>query len=273
MAGSIAEACEWMETACRIWDLGYDQQNRWAVYDGGECDCSSLVITALRESGFDTGDASYTGDMSDELTARGWRRLPADIDGCQPGDILLNDERHVCMVIDGHGWDATIAQASIDERGQAAGGAPGDQTGRETNVRDVYEYWAGWDCILRWGGAEGGGRLGVTGHLKGDDIREWQRQMRTPVDGVVSGQSERLRGAYPRLESVTFEGGGSQLMVAVQKRVGVRPQTGVIGGGTVAMVQGYLILLGYDLSGALAGVLDEVTAKAIQNSLNKREWA
>ena len=273
MAGSIAQACEWMETACRDWDLGYDQSNRWAVHDGGECDCSSLVITALRESGFDTGSASYTGDMSDELTARGWRRLPADIDSCQPGDILLNDERHVCMVIDGYGWDATIAQASIDERGQAAGGATGDQTGRETNVRDVYEYWAGWDCILRWGGAKDGGRLDVTGHLKEEDIREWQRQMRTPADGVVSGQSRHLSAAYPRLESVTFEGGGSQLMKAVQKKLGVSPQTGVIGNGTIAMAQGFLILLGYDLSSAKLGVLDEPTAKGIQNSLNNGEWA
>lgn len=53
-------------------------------------------------------------------------------------------------MVSGCGWDATIAQASIDERGQAHGGAGGDQTDHETSTRGVYTYWAGWDCILRY---------------------------------------------------------------------------------------------------------------------------
>lgn len=39
----------------------------------------------------------------------------------QPGDILLNDTHHVCMVISGYGHNAIIAQASIDERGRLPG--------------------------------------------------------------------------------------------------------------------------------------------------------
>lgn len=64
----------------RFWraegDLGYDQGDRWDIREGGECDCSSLVIFALQEAGFDTGSASYTGNMSGNLTARGWQRIP-----------------------------------------------------------------------------------------------------------------------------------------------------------------------------------------------------
>lgn len=146
----LGDFCDFMWTACVEWDLGYDQSQRWNVWDGGECDCSSLVITALQKSGFDTGDATYTGNMSDELCARGWQRLDADIGSCRRGDILLNDANHVCAVIDGEGWDATIAQASIDENGRAAGGRSGDQTGRETNIGPVYIYRRGWDCILRY---------------------------------------------------------------------------------------------------------------------------
>jgi hypothetical protein len=59
----------------------------------------------------------------------------------------------VCAVIAGEGEYAVVAQASIDERGMATGGRVGDQSGRETNTRPVYTYWAGWDCILRWEGA------------------------------------------------------------------------------------------------------------------------
>lgn len=148
---SLATACERMRYWCDEANLGYDQDQRWNIWYGGECDCSSLVIHVLNEAGFDTGDASYTGNMSEELTARGWKRLPAVISNAKAGDILLNDSHHTCLVIDGEGWDARIGQASIDENGRARGGQSGDQSGRETNTGDIYEYWAGWDCILRYG--------------------------------------------------------------------------------------------------------------------------
>ena len=40
----LTKFCEWMYTACAVWSLGYDQYQRQNIYDGGECDCSSLVI-------------------------------------------------------------------------------------------------------------------------------------------------------------------------------------------------------------------------------------
>lgn len=145
--GSIKKFCERMDYYCRVASVGYDQYQRWDVFDGGETDCSALVIHCLREAGYDTGAASYTGNMSPELTARGFKRLPANIGDARPGDILLNDVNHVAAVISGYGWGATIAQASIDENGNIAGGQAGDQTGLETNERGIYSY--PWDCILR----------------------------------------------------------------------------------------------------------------------------
>lgn len=149
---SPKRACERMRYWCEDANLGYDQSNRWDIRPGGETDCSALVIHVLREAGFDTGSASYTGDMSYNLTRRGWKRLPADLSTARPGDILLNDTHHVALVIAGSGWGATIGQASIDERGMATGGQSGDQSGRETNTRPIYEYGRGWDCILRYEG-------------------------------------------------------------------------------------------------------------------------
>ena len=40
----IQKFCDLMYTACAVWSLGYDQYNREDIRDGGECDCSSLVI-------------------------------------------------------------------------------------------------------------------------------------------------------------------------------------------------------------------------------------
>lgn len=143
---SLTKFCDRMRYWCTQGNLGYDQGNRWDIRYGGECDCSSLVIFCLQEAGFDTGSASYTGNMSSNLTARGWKRIPFTWSP-QAGDILLNDANHVAAWL-----GDCLAQASIDENGDIAGGQPGDQTDRETNVRSLYDY--PWDCILRYTGAQ-----------------------------------------------------------------------------------------------------------------------
>ncbi len=171
----LQKSIDAMDRACRVWSMGYDQANRWDIRDGGETDCSALVIWALRQGGFDTGPASYTGNLSAALTKRGWKRLPADLSTARPGDILLNDQHHVCMVVSGYGHSATIAQASIDERGRASGGRSGDQTGYETNERRIYAYRHGWDCILRWQGSSvAAKKQDKADSTKGDegDVRE-----------------------------------------------------------------------------------------------------
>lgn len=272
----IAAFCEAMRRACEDWSLGYDQSNRWDIRDGGECDCSSLVIWALRRAGFDVGTASYTGDLSENLTARGWKRLPFDIDAVRPGDILLNDANHVCAVISGTGRGATIAQASIDEWGRISGGSAGDQTGGETNVRQVYVYSHGWDCILRYRGADSGAAdshiVEVDGVIGALSVSEWQWQVGTTIDGCVSGQLKDCQSSYPNLVAVTFEGTGSELMLEVQRRVGVPDPTGIIASGTVSMLQGWLYLHGHSCAADKAGVLGEATAKALQESLNAGDW-
>ena len=281
---SLSRFCEVMREACEDWSLGYDQANRWDVRDGGECDCSSLVIWALNRAGFDTGTASYTGDMSDNLTERGWTRIPfEDLSQVRAGDILLNDVYHVAAVISGSGYTATLAQASIDERGRATGGQGGDQTGRETNTRTVYVYSHGWDCILRYSCGDsatvptsaGSGAYGldVDGILGPLSVAEWQLQCGTTVDGVVSGQMEELAGWFPALDAMEYGEGGSDLMRAVQAKIGVPGPTGVAARGTVCLLQGWLVLNGYDVGGDMAGVLGRDTAMALQRSLNDGRWA
>lgn len=144
---SVSTLINRMRYWCAVANLGYSQSDRWNFNaSAGNCDCSSLVIHCLKEAGFDTGTATYTGNLSDNLTRRGWKRLPAD-GNPQPGDILLNDVHHVAVYLGG----GRLAQASISERGTAYGKA-GDQTGRETNIRGYYSY--PWNCYLRYQGAQ-----------------------------------------------------------------------------------------------------------------------
>lgn len=185
---------------CLHGNLGYDQYNRWDIRVGGESDCSSLVIWALREAGQDTGGATYTGNLSANLVARGWQRIIPN-GKPQPGDILLNDVHHVAVCV-GNGQ---IAQASIDERGRASGGQSGDQSNYETNVRSYYDY--PWNAYLRYVGKGGGSSapaksvtktdkqlmLDVDGVPGGATYSRFQQVMGTPIDGKKSKPSEMIR--------------------------------------------------------------------------------
>ena len=145
--GDISTFISEMKAWCEERDLGYDQMQRWDIRPGGEADCSSLVIRALQDSGFDTGSASYTGDLSSNLCARGWVRLPVD-GNPQPGDICLNDAEHVAVCTS----LGMISYASIDENGGISGGESGDQTGFETKTAPYYDH--PWDCYLRYVGGQ-----------------------------------------------------------------------------------------------------------------------
>lgn len=226
----FAERMRWW---CDSGNLGYDQSNRWDIREGGECDCSSLVIHCLQEAGFDTGDASYTGDLSDNLTARGWERLPFDAGSLRVGDIILNDERHVAAVTEGSGASCLVSYASIDENGNARGGEAGDQTGRETLTRSFYTPSYGWDCILRYTGAQSAAETAAdgdsgyplpSGHWygtpKSDDrnhsgfywlddrpgIKRIQSALGCDADGMFGERTEEAVRAYQVERGLTADG-------------------------------------------------------------------
>jgi hypothetical protein len=111
---------------------GYSQSNRW----GPDYDCSSSIITALRWAGFNTGNASYTGNMSSELTKHGWERLPYR--NPKRGDILLNDATHVELALGG-----LINAGFHSAHGHPE---PGDQAHEAYVGRDP----GGWAAILRY---------------------------------------------------------------------------------------------------------------------------
>ena len=270
---SLKAAITAIDKACRIWSVGYDQSNRQDIRDGGETDCSALVIWALKQGGFDTGNASYTGNLSSNLTKRGWVRLTPDISSAQPGDLLLHDGRHVAMVISGKGWASRIAQASIDERGRITGGKTGDQTGQETNERPIYVYRGGWNCILRYTGGTteetpkvtGTGSLAIDGFIGPQTIAKWQKQLGTIVDGFISGQSAFNKKFYKNICSIGYDNSGaSRLIKAIQKKLGIAVD-GFLGPDTIKAIQRFV--------GANPdGYLGHETATKIQQSIEKGSW-
>lgn len=235
---------------------------------GGDRDCSSAVVTALRAVGVNTFGASYTGNMREQLLKTGlfgWRKM--GVKSAQRGDIYLNEKCHtaVCVSPYGSARGDLLAQFSISEKGTVTG-TKGDQTGRESNIKAYYSYQ--WDGTLYW---LGDGKtlnrsntevadntvpsLGDTRYFGPKMAKELQRQLGTTADGVISGQwpaNERYLWACDRGVIEYVKGGvGSNAVRALQDKVGckVYPVVGGVqarqmGSGTVFKHQQWLIAQG-----------------------------
>ena len=218
------------------------------------------MIHCLKEAGFDTGNATYTGNLSDNLTRRGWIRLPAN-GNPQAGDILLNDVHHVAVYLGG----GKLAQASISERGTAYGKA-GDQTGRETNIRATTATRGTATSLRRRQHLFGIHRRPSRGRQRRPGtVRRWQQVMGTAVDGIISGQQvpDGRTYARPAIDSsvVRYGAGGSDLIRAVQRRLGCGVD-GLLGPATIRAIQAH-----YGL--AQDASFGPATARALQSALNQ----
>ena len=145
------KAIRQMETWAKDDSHGYDQDYRWG--EKGDFDCSSAVIQAWQNAGVKvkSSGATYTGDMKNVFLKNGFKDITASVNrgtgtGLKRGDVLLNEAHHVAMYC-GAGKEV---EASINEKGTAHGGQPGDQTGKEFLIRSYRNY--PWNCILRYAG-------------------------------------------------------------------------------------------------------------------------
>ena len=145
------KAIRQMETWAKDDSHGYDQDYRWG--EKGDYDCSSAVIQAWQNAGVPvkSGGATYTGDMKNVFLKNGFVDVTSKVNvatgsGLLRGDVLLNEAHHVAMYC-GNGKEV---EASINEKGTAHGGKPGDQTGKEFLIRSYRNY--PWNCVLRYRG-------------------------------------------------------------------------------------------------------------------------
>ena len=139
-------ALDWMLDLARDDSHGYSQDNRW----GPDYDCSSAIIQSWKQAGVPLS-CTYTGDMRQDMLRHGFRDVTGSVNrsngsGMLPSDVLLNEVHHTAMFV----GDGLEVEASINEKGGAHGGQPGDQTGREILVRAYRNY--PWDCVLRYVG-------------------------------------------------------------------------------------------------------------------------
>lgn len=142
-------AIAWMEKMAADNSHGYDQIYRWG--QKGDYDCSAAVISAWQQAGVKVRDAgaTYTGNMLNAFLKCGFIDVTKSINlatgsGLKRGDVLLNTSHHTAMYC-GNGREV---EASINEKGTATGGTPGDQTGREFLVRSYRNY--PWNHVLRY---------------------------------------------------------------------------------------------------------------------------
>lgn len=143
------KAIRQMETWAKDDSHGYDQDYRWG--EKGDYDCSSAVIQAWQNAGVPvkSGGATYTGDMKNVFLKNGFVDVTSKVNvatgaGLIRGDVLLNTVHHTAMYC-GNGKEV---EASINEKGTAHGGKPGDQTGKEFLIRSYRNY--PWNCVLRY---------------------------------------------------------------------------------------------------------------------------
>ena len=154
----VEKAIRWMEDMANNNKHGYDQTYRWG--EKGDYDCSSAVYMAWEHAGipvktysFNKYGCAYTGVMKAVFTHFGFKDVTSKINlatgsGLKRGDILLNDSHHVAMYC-GNGKEV---EASINEKGKATGGKPGDQTCKEFLIRSYRNY--PWNRVLRYSTVE-----------------------------------------------------------------------------------------------------------------------
>lgn len=267
---------------------------------GGDRDCSSAVITALRAVGVNTFGATYTGNMRAELLKTGlfeWQKM--GVASAKRGDIYLNERCHtaVCVSAYGSAQGDRLAQFSISEKGTVTG-TKGDQTGRESNIKPYYSY--PWDGKLVWrsnGRTLSGINTEVADNTDPDlgDVRYWgpkfsraiQRQLGTTPDGVISGQWQSNKAYFWAVESDTVEwtktgkGCGSDMVLALQKKVGCKiyPELNGVQGrqmssGTIRKHQQWLIAHGISCGASGAdGYHGRDTNRAVAQAIKRRLYA
>ncbi len=266
---------------------------------GGDRDCSSAVILALRAVGINTYGATYTGNMVEQLLKTGlfgWRKM--GVKSAQRGDIYVNKRCHtaVCISPYGSARGDLLAQFSISENGTITG-TKGDQTGRESNIKPYYSY--PWDGTLYWlsdGGAIGGANTEVADNTDPDlgDTRYWgpkftraiQKQLGTTVDGVISGQWECNQRYFWAVENCvnwtkTGKGVGSDMVLALQRKIGcaIYPFVGGVQArqmtnGTIHKHQQWLIANGISVGQSGAdGLHGPDTNKAVAQAIRRRLYA
>lgn len=212
----INKAINWMEETAKDDRHGYCQDHRWGT--DGDYDCSSAVITAWEQAGVPvkTKGATYTGNMLSVFTANGFQDVTALVNrstgaGLVRGDVLLNTVHHTAMYC----GDGKEVEASINEKGTAHGGKPGDQTGKEFLIRAYRNY--PWTNVLRYTGGNSASAA-IKNYLEigdsGSDVKTMQTMLikvgyscgKSGADGDFGSDTDSALRKFQKDKGLTVDG-------------------------------------------------------------------
>lgn len=217
----IEKAVAQMEAWAADDSHGYDQIYRWG--QKGDYDCSAAVIQAWENAGVPvkTKGATYTGNMLPVFKKCGFKDITSSVNlatgkGLERGDVLLHTTKHTAMYC-GNGYEV---EASVNEKGTATGGEPGDQTGREFLKRTYRNF--PWTNILRYTGEASEPTNTIAGKI--DTVKEVQIWLNNSFSSGLT--TDNLYGTRTK----------QALIKALQKTLGVAAD-GVYGTKTNAAVK------------------------------------
>lgn len=139
----------------------------------------------------------------------------------------------------------------------------------EENMRgDVLKVWSG-KLNGSTAPTPADGKLVVDGIGGTATIKAAQKYFKTTQDGIISGQNKAYKNYYPSITAVQFGKGGSSLIVAMQKWLGLSGPDGIIGKNTTRALQTKLRSLGYLAKNeTIDGIIGVKSMKAFQMFLN-----
>lgn len=117
-----------------------------------------------------------------------------------------------------------------------------------------------------------GDKLEIDGIGGWNTVIDIQHQLGTKEDGWISGQNPQDRVYHWGMSNVTYDGDGSLVVKAIQKKVGCNPD-GYWGPQTTKAIQTWLIAAGYSCGSAgVDGYFGTDSVMALQRSLNDGKW-
>lgn len=217
--------------------------------------------------------------------ARSAGKVLSNKQSAQPGDVILFD----------WGGDGVCDHVGIVEKnfgsyvqtieGNTSSGSSGSQSNGGVVARRT-RSWGTVKAVVRpnYGSSSGststvGGttqtssrRVEVDGDIGPASVTEWQSQLGTTKDGVISGQAKADKKAHEHINAISYGGGGSDMVRALQKFLRAQGYDvtvdGYLGSKTVTALQKWMRdVLGYTKH-AIDGILGFYTACNVQNALN-----
>lgn len=233
MPGSTTKAVQ-IARRLAAGNFGYSQSDRWSglrggkLHEPGNFDCSSSTGVVMLLAGYpiDITGTFWTGNIADRLVKAGFRKVSAK--GKSLAWLRRNVVAGSALVGPGHVvagvGGGKVLSFEADERGRGTGGKPGDQTGREGRIRDIYLRSRGWEWLLL-PPADAEKTTYVVPTLKrgsrGSLVLLWKRTVKRRHP-ILAAKAARAAGEGHYRVTATYRAVDEALAKSIERRYGVK---------------------------------------------------